>query len=290
VKPDVAMAVFQKLEDFAAYGFNKSHAACYAMIAYRTAYLKAHYPGEFMAALMNSDSGIIDRITIEVEECRRMGLTVLAPDINESFAGFAVVKDTTNVRWGLSAIKNVGQEVAEEIVRERKRGGPYTDLADVLGRVKSSAFNRKTLEALTKAGALDRFGDRSQLVGNLDTLVLYNKHVQHELARNQTSLFGLSTSIAEQKIEFRNVPQISTSLLLTWEKELLGMYVSSHPMKACKEKIGPFVAECTSIHGEEDEKAVKIVGVIVDVKKILTKKKQEPITNKYNSNLKHKQH
>lgn len=277
VRPDIAAAVFQKLEDFAAYGFNKSHAACYAMIAYRTAYLKAHYPGEFMAALMNSDSGIIDRITIEVEECRRMGLTVLAPDINESFAGFAVVKDTKNVRWGLSAIKNVGQEVAEEIVRERKRGGPYKDLADVLSRVKTSAFNRKTLEALTKAGALDRFGDRSQLVGNLDTLVLYNKHVQHELARNQTSLFDVGPAIVEHKIEFRTVPQIPTGMLLTWEKELLGLYVSSHPASLFYDQFAPYIVKASAIPGYDDGAMVKIAGVASNIKQIFTKKKNEPM-------------
>ncbi len=277
VRQEIAAAVFQKLEDFAAYGFNKSHAACYAMIAYRTAYLKAHYPGEFMAALMNSDSGIIDRITIEVEECRRMGFTVLAPDINESFAGFAVVKDTKNIRWGLSAIKNVGAEVAEEIVQERKRGGAYIDLADVLGRVKSSAFNRKTLEALTKAGALDRFGDRSQLVGNLDTLVLYNKHVQHEIARNQTSLFGLSTSIVEQKIEFRHTPVIPVSMLLAWEKELLGLYVSSHPASLFYEQFAPYVVKASAIPGYEDGAMVKIAGIVSNIKQIFTKKKNEPM-------------
>jgi DNA polymerase-3 subunit alpha len=277
VKEAVAIAVFQKLEDFAAYGFNKSHAACYAMIAYRTAYLKAHYPAEFMAALMNSDAGNIDRITIEVEECQRMGLTVMAPDVNESFAGFAVVKDTKNVRWGLSAIKNVGSEIAEEIVRERKRNGSYADLADVLGRVRSNAFNKKTLEALVKSGAFDRFGDRSQLVGNLDTLVLYNKHVQHEQDRNQTSLFDMSTSIVEQKVELRHIDPMPSSLLLTWEKELLGLYVSSHPAQLFYEQFMPYVNKANAIPGYDDGAMVKVAGVISAVKQIFTKKKNEPM-------------
>ncbi|MFA6017943.1 MAG: DNA polymerase III subunit alpha [Patescibacteria group bacterium] len=277
VKEAVATVVFQKLEDFAAYGFNKSHAACYAMIAYRTAYLKAHYPAEFMAALMNSDSGNIDRITIEVEECQRMGLNVLAPDVNESFAGFAVVKDTNNVRWGLSAIKNVGAEIAEEIVRERKKGGAFADLADVLGRVHSNAFTKKTLEALVKSGGFDRFGDRSQLVGNLETLVLYNKHVQYEQARNQTSLFGLGTAIVEQKVELRQVDQIPSSLLMTWEKELLGLYVSSHPAKLFYDHFSPYVSKASAIPGFDDGAMVKVAGVISLVKQIFTKKKNEPM-------------
>ena len=277
VKESIATVVFQKLEDFAAYGFNKSHAACYAMIAYRTAYLKAHYPAEFMAALMNSDSGIIDRITIEVEECQRMGLTVMAPDINESFAGFAVVKDTSNVRWGLSAIKNVGAEIAEEIVRERKRNGPYVDLADFLGRIKSHAFNKKTVEALVKAGALDRFEDRSKLVGNLDVLVMYNKHVQHELARNQTSLFDVGPSIVTQKVELRMVEEVPVSLLMSWEKELLGLYVSSHPAKLFYDHFAPYVTKVSTIPTFEDGAMVKIAGVISVVKQIFTKKKNEPM-------------
>lgn len=277
VKEAVATAVFQKLEDFAAYGFNKSHAACYAMIAYRTAYLKAHYPAEFMAALMNSDAGNIDRITIEVEECQRMGLTVMAPDVNESFAGFAVVKDTKNIRWGLSAIKNVGSEIAEEIVRERKRNGTFADLADVLSRVRSNAFNKKTLEALVKSGAFDRFGDRSQLVGNLDTLVLYNKHVQHEQDRNQTSLFDVGPSIVEHKVELRHIDAIPSSLLLTWEKELLGLYVSSHPAKLFYEQFMPYVNKASAIPGYDDGAMVKVAGVISAVKQIFTKKKNEPM-------------
>jgi DNA polymerase-3 subunit alpha len=277
VKEDVATAVFQKLEDFAAYGFNKSHAACYAMIAYRTAYLKAHYPAEFMAALMNSDAGNIDRITIEVEECQRMGLTVLPPDVNESFAGFAVVKDTKNIRWGLSAIKNVGAEIAEEIVRERKRNGSYNDLADILGRVRSNAFNRKTLEALAKSGAFDRFGDRSQFIGNLDTLVLYNKHVQHEQARNQTSLFDVGPAIVAEKVELRHCDPISTAMLLTWERELLGLYVSSHPATLFYEQFSPYVVRASTIPTLKDGEIVKIAGVISAVKQIFTKKKNEPM-------------
>lgn len=277
VRQEIAEKVFQKLEDFAAYGFNKSHAACYAMIAYRTAYLKAHYPAEFMAALMNSDSGVIDRITIEVEECKRMGMTVLAPDINESFPGFAVVKGTKNIRWGLSAIKNVGAEVAEEIVRERKAGGAFVDLADVLARVKSHAFNRKTLEALIKTGAFDRFGDRSQLVASLDVLVMHNKHVQHELARNQTSLFDLGPSIVEHKIELRSFTPISVSVLMAWEKELLGLYVSNHPAKLFYDAFLPFIAKASSIPEYEDESMVKIAGVMTAIKQIFTKKKNEPM-------------
>lgn len=277
-KEDVAIKIFQKLEDFAAYGFNKSHAACYAMIAYQTAYLKAYYPECFMAALMNSDAGNIDRITIEVEECARIGLTVLPPDVNESFAGFAVVKGTKNVRWGLMAIKNVGAEIAEEIVKERKRGGAFLDLADFLGRVSSHAFNKKTLEALMKCGALDRFGDRAQLITNLEQLVHFNKQVQQERARNQSSLFDMGGEIAEKKLELSASEIISRSTILAWEKELLGLYVSAHPGAIFHEAfLSVGIQPLREALKGEDEAVVRVAGVIGSVKQIFTKKKNEPM-------------
>jgi DNA polymerase-3 subunit alpha len=277
VRQEVAEKIFQKLEDFAAYGFNKSHAACYAMIAYRTAYLKSHYPACFMAALMNSDAGNIDRITIEVEECTRMGLVVSPPDVNESFAGFAVVKGTNKVRWGLMAIKNVGTEIAEILVQERKDNGEFKDLPDFLARVRSHAFNKKTLEALIKSGALDRFGDRIQLVTNLDQLVLYNKQVNDEKERNQSSLFELTPDMESKKLELRAADPLPASMLLTWEKELLGLYVSSHPASLFFEKFGPYVKPLKAIASMADGDLIRVCGVIGAVKQIYTKKKNEPM-------------
>ncbi|MFZ2681535.1 MAG: DNA polymerase III subunit alpha [Patescibacteria group bacterium] len=277
VREELANKIFQKLEDFAAYGFNKSHAACYASIAYRTAYLKAYYPDCFMAALMNSDSGNIDRITIEVEECRRMGLSVYPPDINESFPGFAVVKGTNNVRWGLQAIKNVGSEIAEIIVKERKDNGLFTDLSDFLTRVNSHAFNRKTLEALVKCGALDRFGDRVTLVGNIDQLVMYNKQAQSEKDRNQSSLFEMTESMAKRKLELQPAAPVSQSVLLSWEKELLGLYVSSHPTSLFYEQFNQYTTALKDVPTKIDGDIVKVSGVITNIKQIFTKKKNEPM-------------
>lgn len=281
VKDTVAEKIFQKLEDFAAYGFNKSHAACYALIAYRTAYLKAHYPSCFMAALMNSDAGNIDRITIEVEECERVGLKVLPPDVNESFAGFAVVKGTNNIRWGLMAIKNVGTEVAESIVRERKTGGPFHNLADFLGRIKSHAFNKKTIEALIKSGALDRFGDRSTMFANIESLVDFNKESQLELERNQSSLFDLGgeNNIKIQKLELPTATPYPKSLILAWEKELLGLYISEHPASLFfKEFLAAGAFSIKDAHRLPDGQVIKISGVISAVKQIFTKKKNEPMS------------
>ncbi len=278
VREDIAQKIFQKLEDFAAYGFNKSHAACYALIAYQTAYLKAYYPECFMAALMNSDAGNIDRITIEVEECARIGLTVLPPDVNESFAGFAVVKGTKNVRWGLMAIKNVGTEIAEEIVRERKRGGAYQDLADFLSRVQSHAFNKKTLEALMKCGALDRFGDRAQLVSNLESLVLFNKQVSQERQRNQSSLFDLGEGLATRRLELSPAMPIGKSEVLTWEKELLGLYISAHPASIFHDRFAKAgITPLREALAGEDGTIVHVSGIIGAIKQIFTKAKNEPM-------------
>ncbi len=277
VHEQLADKIFQKLEDFAAYGFNKSHAACYASIAYRTAYLKAYYPACFMAALMNSDSGNIDRITIEVEECRRLGLTVLPPDLNESFPGFAVVKGTNNVRWGLQAIKNVGTEIASLIVKERKQNGNFIDLSDFLTRVNDHAFNRKTLEALAKSGALDSFGDRVTLVTNLDQLMMYNKQAQLEKHRNQSSLFDMTPEMSKQTLELRPAEPVLKSLLLSWEKELLGLYVSMHPTSLFHDKFGQSVTSTQAILSKADGELVRVAGVITNVKQIFTKKKNEPM-------------
>ncbi len=277
VKKEIAEQVFQKLEDFAAYGFNKSHAACYAMIAYRTAYLKAHYPPEFMAAVMNSDINSIDRITIEVEECKRMGIDVLAPDVNESYPGFAVVPESGNIRWGLAAIKNFGYEIGKAIQRERKENGPYEDLADFVSRVPSKYFNKKALESLIKAGALDRFADRGQLAANMDQLLLLNKQAQKDKEQNQVSMFDFAPDVAEHKITLRPSPELSKEQILDWERELLGIYISDHPAKIIKEKVGDLVTMTNQIAEKEKDTIVKMAGVIVGIRKILTKKRQEPM-------------
>ncbi len=277
VKKEIAETVFQKLEDFAAYGFNKSHAACYAMIAYRTAYLKAHYPSEFMAALMNSDISTIDRITVEVEECKRMGIEVLPPDVNQSYPGFAVVPETGNVRWGLSAIKNFGYEIAKVVQKERKEHGVYKDLFDFIARVPSKYFNKKGLESLVKSGALDNFADRGQLVANIDQMLLLNKQAQKDKEQNQVSLFDLTPQSTTQKITLRKGEKISQEQILSWERELLGIYVSNHPARAFHEKLSKYLTSSDKIEGKQKDSPIKIAGVIVAIKKILTKQKQEPM-------------
>ena len=292
VQREIAEAIFQQFEDFAAYGFNKSHAACYALIAYQTAYLKAHWPECFMAALMNSDSLNLDRITIEVEECRRMGIKVLPPDINESFAGFSVVKSSVNqeyalkvgeefgtptIRFGLVAIKGLGTDVVESIVKERKANGKFGDLADFLKRVKGKAINRKSLEALIRSGALDRFGDRNQLLFNIEALLEFHRSQEKEEATGQANLFALEPSVAASNLQLRPAPPADQRELLMWEKELLGLYVSGHPFKAYASRLSTIAWPIRDLRQKLKDKAVRIAGVVTQTKKIRTKNNESMV-------------
>jgi DNA polymerase-3 subunit alpha len=169
---------WKDLLGFADYCFNKSHSACYGMISYQTAYLKAHYPGAFMAALMTSDYDDTDRLAIEIAECKKMRMDVMNPDVNESFGEFAVVKDTNQIRFGMNAIKNVGSGAVDEIIRVREENGKFDSLEDFISSVNTRVCNRKALESLIKAGGFDRFGDRSTLLHNLEMIVAYGQRLQ----------------------------------------------------------------------------------------------------------------
>ncbi len=276
VTAKTAEKIWHDWEGFADYAFNKSHAACYAMIAYRTAYLKAHYPAEFMASVMNSDIHSIDRITIEVEECGRLGIMVLPPDVNESYPGFSVVKETKSIRWGLAAVKNCGEDASRAILEERKRGGAYVDLADFVSRIDPKYFNKKNVEALVKAGALDRLCDRSQLIGNLDQILLFNRQAHKDKAQNQASMFDFAPAMQHAQLTLPPAPTIPQSQLLAFERELLGLYISDHPAKQYKEAL-ELATSLKKIAEMDDGTEVRILGVISDVKRILTKKKQEPM-------------
>jgi DNA polymerase III subunit alpha len=288
VAEQVAEQIFQQFEEFAAYGFNKSHAACYAMIAYQTAYLKAHYPECFMAGLLNSDCNNLDRVTIEVEECRRMGMRVLPPDVNESFQRFSVVKETVvhktsqtsvpTLRFGLLAIKGLGEDVVEEIVKERKSGGAFTDLADFASRVPGRALNKKSLEALIKSGALDRFGDRNRLLYNMETLLDYHKRIEQERASGQSNLFASAlASSSAPALHLKAAPPASNREMLSWEKDLLGLYVSAHPFKEVGERLGVYFTPLGRLAEFKKAKSVRCGGVLTDAKKIYTKAGNEPM-------------
>ncbi len=267
------------IEDFAAYCFNKSHAACYALIAVQTAYLKAHYPAAFMAALLTSDHGNLDRVAIEVSECRKMGMEVLPPDVNESFAEFAVVKDSSGegkdvIRFGLAAIKNVGVGPVNAILAAREEGGSFTSIEDFVRRVDAREINKKAIEALMKVGAFDSIGDRATLFANLDKIVIYMSKVQKNALSGQIDIFGSMGATEDVPSLPLDAPSeiLGEREFLQWEKELLGLYLSSHPLREVeawlREKTTPAVALKPGMDGEK----VTVGGVITTVRKIVTKK------------------
>ncbi|HVW23391.1 MAG TPA: DNA polymerase III subunit alpha [Candidatus Saccharimonadales bacterium] len=266
---------WKQLEDFAAYCFNKSHAACYGLIAYQTAYLKAHYPDAFMAALMTSDYDDIDRLAIEITACQHMGLSVLPPDVNESFVEFAVVPNAKQIRFGMAAIKNVGTGAVEEILRARAEG-EFTSLEDFLTRVNSRIVNRKVLESLIKAGALDRFGDRATLYHNLDLLSAFGARLQRQADSGQTDLFGAELSdMPAAKLELATPDTaITPREQLLWERELLGLYLSQHPLEQFTDFLSEQTVPLASLTVDHDGRAVTIGGAISDVRDITTKNGQ----------------
>ncbi len=279
VKNGVPKATVEKIWNdilgFADYAFNKSHSACYGLIAYQTAYLKAHYPAAFMAALMTSDSDDTDRLTIEMTECANMGVEVLPPDVNESFVEFAVVPKKQQIRFGMSAIKNVGISAVEEILRARKNG-LFVSLEDFFSRVNSHIVNRKSIESLLKTGAFDRFGSRSVLLNNIELLLSFSQKKQKEIDSGQTDLFGNlieTEAVSQLKLGPEEVPYTQKDYL-KWERELMGLYLSAHPLsdyvKLLQEKVHP-ISEVSAKH--EDKRAT-VGGIITDVRIIQTKNGQ----------------
>lgn len=268
---------WKQIEAFGAYCFNKSHAACYGLIAYQTAYLKAHYPAAFMAAVMTSDYDDTDRLAIEITECKHMGITVQAPDVNESFEEFAVVPGKKEIRFGMAAIKNVGTGAVEEIIRARDDTGAFEDLEDFLKRVNSRVVNRKALESLIKAGAFDRFGDRHTLLHNLDAIVAHAQRLQKQADSGQTDLFG--ALIEEDSVVSRLDLQPHGGVVdereqLKWERELLGLYLSSHPLERFEVYLSEQTVPLNNLSEEYDGKTVTIGGVVSDVRDITTKRGQ----------------
>lgn len=263
---------WKQLEDFAAYCFNKSHAACYGLIAYWTAYLKAHYPDAFMAALMTSDQDDIDRLAIEINECKHMGLTVLPPDINQSFVEFAVVPGEKQIRFGMAAVKGVGTNAVEEVLRARA-DGEFKSIGDFAKRVSTSKFNRKAWDSLIKAGGFDRLGDRSDLLYNLDTIVGYASKLQKDALSNQADLFGgLGGAVAIPAIKLEPAPtKHHERERLQWERELLGLYLSAHPLDNYTDYFEEKTVPLSSLKPEHDRKTVMVGGVITSVRQIVTK-------------------
>lgn len=271
--PKLAEKFWSQLEEFANYCFNKSHAACYGMIAYWTAYLKAHFPDAFMAALMTSDQNDIDRLAIEINECKHMGLTVLSPDINEGFVEFAVVPEKNQIRFGMAAVKGVGVGAVEEILRARE-DGKFKSVEDFAKRVSISRFNKKAWESLIKSGGFDSLGDRSDLLFNLDVIQAFASKLQKEALNGQTDLFGDLVDVAhiQPTVTLQPSPLKHTEReRLAWERELLGLYVSAHPLDNYDKYFEEQTVPLSMINIDSDGKKVTIGGLISTVRTIVTK-------------------
>lgn len=271
---EVAETFWAQLEEFANYCFNKSHAACYGLISYWTAYLKAHYPDAFMAALMTSDQDDIERLAIEITECKHMGIKVLAPDVNESFVEFAVVPNESTIRFGMAAVKGVGVGAVEEILRARKAGGKFASIEDFAKRVSTQKFNKKAWESLIKSGGFDGFGDRSDLLYNLENVQAFASKLQKEALSGQTDLFGGIEGMAsiQPTITLQTAPAKHTEKeRLTWERELMGLYISAHPLDHYDAYFEEQTIPLARVKPEVDGKKATIGGLVSTVRSIITK-------------------
>lgn len=264
---------WEDLMGFADYAFNKSHSACYALIAYQTAYLKAHFPAAFMAALMTSDFDDTDRLTIEMSECQHMGIDVLPPDVNESFVEFAVVPGKEQIRFGMSAIKNVGVSAVEEILRARS-DGPFESLEDFFDRVNSRIVNKKSIESLIKTGAFDRFASRSKLLNNIEALLSYSQKKQKEQDSGQTDFFGAVVEEIAVRSEITLGPEdtlYTQKDYLFWERELMGLYLSAHPLSDYQTLLSEKTHPISEISKDHEGKKTTIGGIVQSVRVIQTK-------------------
>jgi len=272
VAKNVAEKVFSFIEPFAGYGFNRSHAACYALIGYQTAYLKAHFPAPFMAALLTSDQDNIDRVAIEVAECIEMGIEVLPPDVNESFEEFAVIMDNgkARIRFGLNAIKNVGHTIAHEIVEERKRNGKFKNITEFIERIQHKDLNKKSIEALAKVGALEEMGERNQIIASIEIILAHSKNIQKIKNSNQESLFS-AEEISLPEIKMASAAPAEKKQRLAWEKELLGLYISDHPVKEYIEYLNKMAIRIRDINSAYVGRNINVGGVISKVQKIFLK-------------------
>lgn len=272
IEKRTAAKVWDFIEPFARYGFNRAHAACYAMIAYQTAYLKAHYPAEFMAALLTSDEGNTDRQAIEVAEALAMGLKVLPPDVNESQVNFSVADGGKAVRFGLAAIKNVGAAAMANVIAERIERGSFRSISDLFRRIKNHDLNKKTVESLAKAGALDALAERGAVLANADKLIEFGRSMHKRIDTGQKNLFGAGTvALAPATAEMATAEPASKQERLKWEKELLGLYVSEHPLSEFQTFFSHLAVKLGELAGERRGSTVRIAAVVGQIKKITTK-------------------
>ena len=295
-----ANAVWELFPPFARYGFPRAHAACYALIAYQTAYLKAHWPAEFMAALMTAEGSEIERVTFLVAEARSLGMAILPPSVNASGATFTVVSPR-EIRFGLGSVKNVGTNVVGAIIAARdargpalpelplrgrseanqrgeralrsdsgQAGGPFASIDEFVERVQSKDLNKKSLESLIKCGAFDELGERGQLLANLERILDYARDVQRHRAAGQGSLFA-GTAAAASSLRLEPAPPAEKKERLAWEKELLGLYVSEHPLEEYRDLLAKQAITIANLAGQPRDAVVSIGGLVAGIDRIVTK-------------------
>ena len=278
LRKETAERIWDWILPFARYGFNKSHSVSYAMIAYQTAYLKSHFPIEFMAVLMNSEQKNIDRLRILFEEAKRMKIKVLPPDINESISKFTIINNHT-IRFGLTAIKNVGYNVVEKIIEEKRKRGKFLSIEDFIERIPSEVSNKKSIESLIKAGAFDKLEDRGKLFYNLDKILAFARESQRKKINGDASLFsfynesltgeGKKAVIPGLTLKDNPSPLTEEEKIL-WEKELLGVFVSAHPLENYKGKMQDVIS-ISNLSLDLVSHRVKIAGVISGIQKTVTR-------------------
>jgi len=269
-----ATELWNQIEPFAAYGFNKAHSASYGRVAYQTAYMKANYPVEYMTAVLTSESGDIEKVAEIVHECQKMSINVLPPNINESYGDFTIIVGSDHetgrtIRFGLYTIKNLGYDIANSIIEERTKNGKFTSIEDFFERINHKNLNKKSVEALAKSGAMDDFGKRNNIIGNLEKLLAFNK--ESRSVSSQDSLFGSIGGI-KAKLNLEDQKEETKQEKLAWEKELLGLYISGHPLDRIRNKLEKRDINIKKIKEEiGNGMPITIGGIIENVRQVVTK-------------------
>jgi len=272
IDDSLAEKIFELLFHFANYGFNKSHSAAYALVAWQTAYLKAHYPPEFMAAMLSSVMDFNDKVSVYIEQCRRMGIPILPPDINASSATFSV--DGKAIRFGLAAVRNVGEAAINELETVREKGGAFKSLLDFCSRVDLRIVNKRVVESLIKCGAFDSLKNyRSQLLAVLDSVINLALRAQKDMSHGQIGLFEDDAADAALEVALPDIREEIPAQLLAWEREITGFYITGHPLDKYQTVLDRLPAIGRVLSGEAKERQlVRVAGLVANAKRIATKK------------------
>ena len=275
VDRQVALDIFETMEKFAAYGFNKSHSAAYAIVSYQTAYLKANYRQEYMAAVMTSVLSSLEKVSFFVKECVDSGINVLPPCVNESEADFAVAPNGQDIRWGMAAVRNVGRNAVDAILEEREQNGPYSDMADLCNRIDLKQVNKRVLEGLSKSGGMDCFGEtRATLLANYELCHEHGSRAQKQKATGQISLFEAlePTNASFEDLQPRRLPALPKREMLELEREMLGIYLSDSPLSEVKPTMEKYrTHKIRALSHEMVRQQVKVAGMVIGMRKIMTR-------------------